>query len=145
MKLGLVGQAVDAYPRQALILSGQLEQLFARARQELAADAAVSAGYGYGQYPAVAVPQGMYIDQMSGLLLPEGTELASVGRRIGLSLNEGGELRSDRRHALKPGEVYSLAVGACDPQAGGALTSAMVAITPTGSELLHVSPASKLQ
>jgi uncharacterized RDD family membrane protein YckC len=25
----------------------------------------------------------MYIDQMSGLLLPEGTELASVGRRIG--------------------------------------------------------------
>ncbi len=43
----------------------------------------VPAGYGYGQYPAVAVPQGMYIDQMSGLLLPEGTELASVGRRIG--------------------------------------------------------------
>jgi len=43
----------------------------------------VPAGYGYGQYPAVAVPQGMYVDQMSGLLLPEGTELASVGRRIG--------------------------------------------------------------
>jgi len=43
----------------------------------------VPAGYGYGQYPAMAVPQGMYIDQMSGLLLPEGTELASVGRRIG--------------------------------------------------------------
>jgi uncharacterized RDD family membrane protein YckC len=40
-------------------------------------------GYGYGQYPAVAVPQGMYFDQMSGLLLPDGTELASVGRRIG--------------------------------------------------------------
>jgi uncharacterized RDD family membrane protein YckC len=40
-------------------------------------------GYGYGQYPAVAVPQGMYFDQMSGLLLPQGTELASVGRRIG--------------------------------------------------------------
>ena len=43
----------------------------------------VPAGYGYGQYPAAAVPQGMYFDQMSGLLLPEGTELASVGRRIG--------------------------------------------------------------
>ena len=43
----------------------------------------VPAGYGYGQYPAVAVPQGMYVDQMSGLLLPDGTELASVGRRIG--------------------------------------------------------------
>jgi Xaa-Pro aminopeptidase len=69
----------------------------------------------------------------------------SVGRRIGLSLNEGGEITSDSRHTLKPGEVYSLAVGACDPQAGGVLTSAMVAITPTGSELLHVSPASKLQ
>ena len=43
----------------------------------------VPAGYGYGQVPAAAVPQGMYVDQMSGLLLPEGTELASVGRRIG--------------------------------------------------------------
>ena len=43
----------------------------------------VPAGYGYGQHPAAAVPQGMYFDQMSGLLLPDGTELASVGRRIG--------------------------------------------------------------
>jgi uncharacterized RDD family membrane protein YckC len=38
---------------------------------------------GYGQYPMVGVPQGMYADQLSGLLLPDGTELASVGRRIG--------------------------------------------------------------
>jgi uncharacterized RDD family membrane protein YckC len=30
-----------------------------------------------------AVPQGMYVDQASGLLIPDGTELASVGRRIG--------------------------------------------------------------
>ena len=43
----------------------------------------VPAGYGYGQYPAVAVPLGMYLDQASGLMLPEGTQLASVGRRIG--------------------------------------------------------------
>ena len=43
----------------------------------------VPAGYGYGQYPANAVQQGMYVDQESGLLLPVGTELASVGRRIG--------------------------------------------------------------
>ena len=43
----------------------------------------VPAGYGYGQYPANAVPQGMYVDQESGLLLPDGTQLASVGRRIG--------------------------------------------------------------
>jgi uncharacterized RDD family membrane protein YckC len=37
----------------------------------------------YGQYPVAAVPQGMHVDQESGLLLPDGTELASVGRRIG--------------------------------------------------------------
>jgi uncharacterized RDD family membrane protein YckC len=43
----------------------------------------VPVGYGYGQYPADAVPQGMYVDQVSGLMLPDGTQLASVGRRIG--------------------------------------------------------------
>ena len=43
----------------------------------------VPAAYGYGQYQAVPVPPGMYVDQVSGLLLPNGTELASVGRRIG--------------------------------------------------------------
>jgi len=37
--------------------------------------------YGYGQ-PG-AVPPGMYFDQASGLLLPNGVQLASVGRRIG--------------------------------------------------------------
>ncbi len=41
------------------------------------------AAYGYGQHPASAVPQGMYFDQLSGLALPDGTQLASVGRRIG--------------------------------------------------------------
>jgi uncharacterized RDD family membrane protein YckC len=40
-----------------------------------------AAGYGYGQ--VASVPPGMYVDQNSGLLLPDGTELASVGRRIG--------------------------------------------------------------
>ena len=43
----------------------------------------VPAGYGYGQYPAAAVPQGMYFDEASGLMMPDGTQLASVGRRIG--------------------------------------------------------------
>jgi uncharacterized RDD family membrane protein YckC len=43
----------------------------------------VPAAYGYGQYPASAVPQGMYFDPVSGLALPEGTQLANVGRRIG--------------------------------------------------------------
>jgi uncharacterized RDD family membrane protein YckC len=37
--------------------------------------------YGYGQ-PG-AVPSGMYFDPASGLVLPQGVQLASVGRRIG--------------------------------------------------------------
>jgi uncharacterized RDD family membrane protein YckC len=40
----------------------------------------------YGQAPyagAGGAPPGMYIDPLSGLTLPEGVELASVGRRIG--------------------------------------------------------------
>jgi uncharacterized RDD family membrane protein YckC len=39
------------------------------------------AGYGYGE--AGVVPAGMYFDPASGLTLPQGTALASVGRRIG--------------------------------------------------------------
>jgi uncharacterized RDD family membrane protein YckC len=38
-------------------------------------------GYGYGE--AGVVPAGMYFDPASGLTLPQGTALASVGRRIG--------------------------------------------------------------
>ena len=30
-----------------------------------------------------AVPPGMYVDQLSGLNLPEGAQLATIGRRIG--------------------------------------------------------------
>jgi uncharacterized RDD family membrane protein YckC len=37
--------------------------------------------YTYGQ-PA-AIPPGMYLDQASGLILPQGVQLAPVGRRIG--------------------------------------------------------------
>jgi uncharacterized RDD family membrane protein YckC len=43
---------------------------------------AVPPGYGYGSAP-MSVPQGMFYDPNSGLNLPVGTELASVGRRIG--------------------------------------------------------------
>jgi uncharacterized RDD family membrane protein YckC len=39
-------------------------------------------GQYYGQYAPV-VPPGMYYDPASGLVLPEGVALASVGRRIG--------------------------------------------------------------
>ena len=36
----------------------------------------------YGSYGAAA-PPGMFVDTASGLTLPNGTELASIGRRIG--------------------------------------------------------------
>jgi uncharacterized RDD family membrane protein YckC len=38
---------------------------------------------GYGQLPMAAVPQGMHVDQETGVLVPDGTEVASIGRRIG--------------------------------------------------------------
>jgi uncharacterized RDD family membrane protein YckC len=40
-------------------------------------------GYGIPGMATAPVPDGMYYDQLSGLLLPNGTQLASVGRRIG--------------------------------------------------------------
>jgi uncharacterized RDD family membrane protein YckC len=43
----------------------------------------VPAAYGYGQPGGQPVPAGMYLDQQSGLMLPQGTVLASSGRRIG--------------------------------------------------------------
>ena len=44
----------------------------------------VPTGFGYGEYGGQAgVWPGMYLDQESGLTLPEGTQLAGVGRRIG--------------------------------------------------------------
>ncbi len=43
----------------------------------------VQPGYGYGQMAPTNVPPGMYFDPTSGLMLPNGTQLASVGRRIG--------------------------------------------------------------
>jgi uncharacterized RDD family membrane protein YckC len=44
---------------------------------------AAPAGYAPGPVPAAAVPPGMYFDPVSGLLLPNGVQLASIGRRIG--------------------------------------------------------------
>jgi Xaa-Pro aminopeptidase len=63
----------------------------------------------------------------------------SIGRRIGLSSNEGNELRPDARHVLQAGDVYALHVGTSDPR-GGAVASAMVAITTNGCEVLVRSP-----
>jgi Xaa-Pro aminopeptidase len=69
----------------------------------------------------------------------------SIGRRIGLSSNEGGEIRQDSRHELKAGEIYSLHVGTHDTHAGGAIASAMIEIKPNGYELLHLSPAADVR
>jgi uncharacterized RDD family membrane protein YckC len=41
------------------------------------------ADYGYPQPGYADVPSGMYYDAESGLTLPQGTQLASVGRRVG--------------------------------------------------------------
>lgn len=43
----------------------------------------VPPGYGYGAAQPVYAPQGMYYDPKSELTLPQGVELASIGRRIG--------------------------------------------------------------
>jgi uncharacterized RDD family membrane protein YckC len=40
-------------------------------------------GYGYGAPSPTPAPPGMVADPNSGLFIPQGTELASVGRRIG--------------------------------------------------------------
>jgi Xaa-Pro aminopeptidase len=68
----------------------------------------------------------------------------SAGRRIGLSANEGGELTRAAGHVLTAGEVYALHVGAHDSETG-AIASAMVAITESGSELLLRSPEVSIQ
>ena len=68
------GQPSDTY--------GQPGQPYGQPGPGLTPAPPVSADYGYGQYPD-AVPQGMYVDQASGVVMPQGTQLASVGRRIG--------------------------------------------------------------
>jgi Xaa-Pro aminopeptidase len=66
----------------------------------------------------------------------------SIGRRIGLSLDEGGELRrhSDELLWVHSDDVYALHVGARDPEVGGAIASAMITMTPKGCEVLVRSP-----
>jgi uncharacterized RDD family membrane protein YckC len=44
---------------------------------------AMAPGYGFGAAAGMAAPAGMFLDQQSGLMLPQGTQLASSGRRIG--------------------------------------------------------------
>jgi Xaa-Pro aminopeptidase len=60
---------------------------------------------------------------------------SSVGRRVGLSLDEGCELRADSAAPMEVGNVYSLHVGTRDDK-GGAIASAMIAVTAKGAEVL---------
>jgi Xaa-Pro aminopeptidase len=60
----------------------------------------------------------------------------SVGRYIGLSLNEGGEGKERNDYLLSDDRVYALHVGAYDPQAGGAIVSAMVTTAIEDGEVL---------
>jgi hypothetical protein len=63
----------------------------------------------------------------------------SVGRRMGLSGAEGGELIAASMHTMLRGHVYGLHVGTADGQAG-AIASAMVMLNATGYEVLVRSP-----
>ncbi len=78
--------------------------------------------------------------QALGNLTPHPVVGSSMGRRIGLALNEGGTITRDATHALAPGEVYAFHVGAHDAGAG-AIASAMVLVTGSGRDLMHRSPA----
>ena len=60
---------------------------------------------------------------------------ASFGRRVGLSLDEGSPLRPDDASPMVAGNVYSIHAGTRDDK-GGAIASAMIAITPKGAEVL---------
>jgi hypothetical protein len=62
----------------------------------------------------------------------------SVGRCIGLSLDEGCEAQrySDDLLWIQNDDVYALHVGAYDPRVGGAIASAMITMTSKGCEVL---------
>jgi hypothetical protein len=106
-----------------------------RARAALdAAIAAAKAGTRANALHAKAVEQ-------LGKQAPHPMLSGSIGHLIGLSLDEGGALTAEATHTLAPGDVYTLHVGAHDPASGGAFASAAIAITATGADLLHRSPA----
>ena len=85
--------------------------------------------------PRCAALIGPYLSGKTTLLEALLHDSGSTGRRIGLSANEGGDLTPDASHVLDAGDIYALHVGTRDGQ-GGAIASAMVAITPRGCEVL---------
>jgi uncharacterized RDD family membrane protein YckC len=75
------GQQPPQYGQQQQY--GQDQQQYGQDQQGFPQAPPVPAGYGYGQYGGEVVPQGLYRDERSGLLFPQGTQLANPGRRIG--------------------------------------------------------------
>jgi len=63
----------------------------------------------------------------------------SVGRRMGVSPAEGGELGAGSMHTLVHGHVYGLHVGTADEQSG-AIASAMIMLSAAGYDVLVRSP-----
>ena len=55
------------------------------------------------------------------------------GRRIGLSLNEGGEIGAGSAGLVQANTVYSLQAGVLDAAQGGAIASALVLTRPQGA------------
>ncbi len=60
----------------------------------------------------------------------------SVGRRIGLGLDEGGTLTKDGDAVLRAGQVYGFHVGGWDEAEGAAIVSAVAEITAAGARVL---------
>jgi Xaa-Pro aminopeptidase len=75
------------------------------------------------------------IQALGGYALHPALE-GSLGRRIGLSLDEGGELSADNNKKPARGDIHALHVGCYDPQAGGAIASTMMTLTAKGLEIL---------
>jgi Xaa-Pro aminopeptidase len=131
--LGYVAVKHMGYWAELFVHAGNAGDLARRAQAALdamlqAAGPNVAAGELYTKALAALAPHPLH-PVLSG----------SVGRRIGYSSNEGGELRAGTRDTLKSGEVYALHAGARD-EATGAVASAMIAITGKGAEVLLRAP-----
>ncbi len=63
-----------------------------------------------------------------------------IGRRIGLSLDEGGAIRRDSTHAFAPGQIYAIHLGVRESAQGGAVVGAMIAVGEQSVEILCRSP-----
>jgi uncharacterized RDD family membrane protein YckC len=77
------GQQQPQYGQQQPYGQDQQQPQYGQDQQGFPQAPPVPAGYGYGQYGGEVVPQGLYRDEHSGLLLPQGTQLANPGRRVG--------------------------------------------------------------